>query len=147
MWGHSIAESDRSATSIVVSETATLWAAVLFGGFAVLSIVLYKGIASVVVALFFASWASYASVASEFVADRCRQELIVRRHIGPLSTQNVYPASSVAQIYVRRTLIKGSGLALRLKSGHSKGLTMSLGWDGDLDTLAGSLNYFLRHSR
>jgi hypothetical protein len=147
MLGHSIVERDRSATSIVVSETATLWAAVLFGGFAVLSVVLYRGIASAVMALYLASWAIYASVASEFVADCRRQELVVRRHIGPLSIKTVYPASSIAQIYVRRTYSKGSGLALRLKSGHSKGLTMSLGRDGDLDALAGSLNHFLSRSR
>jgi hypothetical protein len=49
-------------------------------------------------------------------------------------------------VYVWQT-IKGSGLALRFKSGRSKGLTMSLDTQTDLDPLYAILNYYLNTSR
>ena len=101
----------------------TTWVAVKFGGFAVLCLFIYRGIAGVLVTVFFACWAVYAAVASEFVADRGRGEPLVRRRIGPWSTTKAYAATDIARVYVRRTVQKGSGLAVRFKSGRSKGLT------------------------
>jgi hypothetical protein len=40
--------------------------------------------------------------------------------------------------------MKGSGLALRFKSGRTKGLTMSLGWESRLENFSATLNSYLR---
>ena len=146
MLGHSIKETERSSMHVVVSESATTWVAFLFGGFGVLALIIYSGVTGMIVTLFFACWAAYAAVASEFVADRGRGELLVRRHIGPWSFARAYTATDIAGVYVRRT-VRGSGLALRFKSGRSKGLTMSLDWDPDLGRAAASLNHFLHATR
>ena len=131
---------------VVISETATTGAAVIFGGFAVLSLFLYNGIAAAAIIVFFAAWAFYAAVSSKFVADRSRGELLVERRIGPWSIRRIYPAAEIAGVYVRRTIDKGSGLAVRFKSGRSKALTLSLGWEPDLDYVAATLNQFLHTS-
>ncbi len=146
MFGHSVTEKERSSLHVVVSETATTWTAAMFGGFAVLSLFLYRGIAGAILTLFFACWAAYAAVASEFVADRGRGELLVRRRIGPWSITRAYPVTDIAGVYVRRSFHKGNGLAVRFKSGRSKGLTMSLDWEPNLDPVAASLNHFLHTS-
>jgi hypothetical protein len=143
MLGHSVKETERSSMHVVVSESATTWVAVMLSGFAVLSLFIYRGIAGLLVMLFFACWAAYAAVASEFVADRGRGELLVRRRIGPWSITRAYPATEIAGVYVRGSVWKGNGLILRFKSGRSKGLTTSLDWDPDLDRAAASLNHFL----
>lgn len=130
---------------VVVSETATTGAVAIFGGLAVLSVFVYSGIAGAIVTAFFAGWAVYAAVASEFIADRVRGELLVRRRVGRWSIRKTYRAEGIAAVYVRRS-IKGSGLALRFKSGRSKGLTMSLDWEPGLDGISATLNHFLHRS-
>jgi hypothetical protein len=148
MLGHSVKETQRSSMHVVVSETPTTWVAAMFGAFAVLSLFLYGGVAGAILTLFFACWAAYAAVASEFVADRGRGELLVRRRIGPWSITRAYPVTDVAGVYVRQSGVrKGSGLAVRFKSGHTKGLTMSLDWEPDLHRAAASLNHYLHKSR
>ena len=136
-------ETDRSSAHVVVSETATTGAALVFGGLAVLSLFFYSGVAGLLMTAFFAVWSLYAAVASDFVADRSRDELLVRRRIGPWSMTRVYGADTIDLVYVRRTM-KGSGLALRFKSGRSKGLTMSLGWESRLENFSATLNHYLR---
>lgn len=146
MLGHSVAETEESSTHVEVRETATTWAAVLFGAFAALCALSFQGLAGLATSLFFACWAVYAAVSSEFTADRNRQELVVRRRVGPWTTTKSYPVAEIACVYVR-TNSRGSGLAVRLKSGRSKGLTMSLGWGSDLERVAGALNRVLRTHR
>ena len=146
MLGHSLKETERSASHVIVSETATSGAVAIFGVLAILSTFLYMGIAGLAATAFFAAWALYAAVASEFTADRGHGQLVVRRRLGPWSVSKTYCADSIVRVYVRRT-IKGNGLALRLKSGRSKGLTMSLDSQGRFDHLAGVLNHFLHSSR
>jgi hypothetical protein len=131
---------------VVVSESATTGAVLFFGGLAVLSLLLFSGIACALIAGYFAAWSLYAAVASDFIADRSRGELLVRRKIGPWSITRAYRAETIDRVYVRRT-IKGSGLALRFKSGRTKGLTMSLGSEAQLERSSGALNYFLHISR
>jgi hypothetical protein len=145
MWtlGHSVREVERSSNQVVVTESATVGAAGIFGAFAVLSFIVYRSRAGAVLTLFFASVATYAAVNSDFVADRNCGELVVRRRVGPWAIRRAYQARTIDQIYVRRSFHKGSGLAVRFKSGRSKNLTMSLGWTPDLDRIAATLNHFL----
>ena len=95
----------------------------------------------VVLGFFMAGLAVYAAISSSFVADRSRRVLIIKRRIGVLAFEKVYDASTIDRVFVRVT-IKGNGLAVRFKSGRSKGLTMSLGSE-DLEDAAAALNQFL----
>jgi hypothetical protein len=142
MLGHSVREIDRSSTHLVVVETATTGAALVFGGLAVLCLFLDGGVAGAMITTFSAVWSLYSAVASDFIADRSRRELRVRRRLGPWSITKTYRADTIDRVYVRQT-IKGSGLALRLKSGRTKGLTMSLDWKPRLEGVSSALNHFL----
>jgi hypothetical protein len=76
MLGHSVKETDRSSTHVVVSETATTGAALVFGAFAVLSLFLYSGVEGLLITGVFAVWSLYPAVASDFVADRTKHSVI-----------------------------------------------------------------------
>jgi hypothetical protein len=146
IFGHSVRETGRSSTHLVVSETATTWVALVFGGLAVLCLFLYRRVGGAVITGGFAVWSLYASVASEFIADRNTNELLVRRRIGPWSITRVYQADTIESVYVRETM-KGNGLGLRFKSGHTKGLTMSLHWGPRLESVSAASNHFLYNPR
>ena len=150
MWtfGHAVREIERSHDYVVVEESATKGAVILFGPFAVLDPFIFRNAVGgafavgVVLSIFFAMLTFYAAIASSFVADRSRQVLIIKRRIGALAFEKVYGASTIDRIFVRVT-IKGNGLAVRFKSGRSKGLTMSLGSGDNLENAAAALNQFL----
>ena len=95
-----------------------------------------------VLGFFFAGIALYAATRSSFAASRSRGVLIVKRRIGALAFEKVYDASTIDRIFVRVTM-KGKGLAVRFKSGRSKGLTMSLSSEDGLEDAAAALNQFL----
>jgi hypothetical protein len=141
-FGHAVREIERSNQCLVVEETATTGACILFGAFALVALIVFRSVTGVVFALFFASVGLYAVVRSSFVADRTRQALVIKRRIGPWNFESVYEAKTIDRIYVRST-IKGSGLAVRFKSGRSKYLTMSLGSATGLEGIAYALNHFL----
>ena len=105
-------------------------------------LVVYRNAVGVVLAFFFACFGLYAAVKSLFVGDRNRGVLVIKRRIGQWTFERVYEARAIDQIYVRFT-IKGSGLAVRFKSGRSKDLTMSLGTATNLEDAAAALNHFL----
>jgi hypothetical protein len=85
----------------------------------------------------------YAATNSLFVGNRSRGVLIVKRRLGPWTFEKVYDAKLIDRMWVRFT-IKGSGLAVRFRSGRSKGLTMSLGSEPNhLEQAAAALNHFL----
>lgn len=96
----------------------------------------------IVLALWLASFGLYAAISSSFIADRNRRVLVVRRRVGRWTFERIYEATTIDRVYVRST-IKGSGLAVRFKSGRSKGLTMSLGFATNLEGMAAALNHFL----
>jgi predicted GNAT superfamily acetyltransferase len=127
---------------VVVDETRTSGAALLFVAFAVLVLITFRDAVSVAPALFFASLGVYASVRSSFIADRNRRVLVVKRRIMLWTFERVYEAMAIDRVYVRFT-IRGSGLALGFKSGRSKDLTMSLSSASTLDEAAAALNHFL----
>jgi len=147
-FGHAVREIERSHDYVVVEESATKGAVILFGAFAVLDPFIFRNamggafVVGVVLSIFFAMLTFYAAIASWFVANRSRGVLIVRRRIGALAFEKVYGASTIDRIFVRVT-IKGNGLAVRFKSGRSKGLTMSLGSGDNLENAAAALNQFL----
>jgi hypothetical protein len=147
-FGHSVREIERSQHHVVVEETATKGAVIIFGAFALLEGVVFRNAAGnaravgLALGLFFAAIALYAAVRSSFVANRSRRVLIVNRRIGALAFEKVYDASTIDRIFVRVT-IKGNGLAVRFKSGRSKGLTMSLSSVDPLEDAAATLNQFL----
>jgi hypothetical protein len=147
-FGHAVREIERSHDYVVVEESATKGAVILFGPFAVLDPFIFRNAVGgafavgVVLSIFFAMLTFYAAIASSFVADRSRQVLIIKRRIGALAFEKVYGASTIDRIFVRVT-IKGNGLAVRFKSGRSKGLTMSLGSGDNLENAAAALNQFL----
>ena len=144
MWklGHAVREIERSHQRLVVEETATTGAAVLFGALALVTLIAFRHTIGVVFTLFFAAVGLYAVVRSSFVADRTRRVLVIKRRIALWNFERVYEAKTIDRVYVRST-IKGSGLAVRFKSGRSKYLTMSLGSATGLEGIAGALNQFL----
>jgi hypothetical protein len=118
-FGHSVAEVERSHQHVVIRETATWGAALGFGTAAVLTAVAWRQLLGFVIALFLAAVALYASVTSDFIADRDRRCLIVRRRIGGAwSKQKAYDSAGIDRVYVRYTG-KGCGLAVRLKVGQA----------------------------
>lgn len=127
---------------VVVEETSTrtaAWGFILFG---LLAIPLYRSILGAAIGAFFMMFGLYASVASSFVADRGRRLLVVTRRLGRLEFKKQYDATDIEEIFVRYTR-KGSGLALRFRSGRTKSLTMSLGAPDNLDRAAGALTAYL----
>jgi hypothetical protein len=131
-----------SHQQIVVEETATSGAAILFGALAVLDLVAFRSLFGLTIAIPFALLALYAAVKSSFLADRNRQILIVRRRLWVWDFEKVYKAAIIDRIIVRST-IKENGLEVRFKSGSTKDLTLSLGSAVGLEDLAGALNHFL----
>jgi hypothetical protein len=109
-FGHSVREIERSHHQVVVEETATKGAAILFGAFALLDLVGFRRavgnefVVGVVLAFFMAGLALYAAISSSFVADRTRRALIIKRRIGILTRERVYDASIIDRIFVRATL-------------------------------------------
>jgi hypothetical protein len=148
MWnlGHCVREVDRSHHQVVVEETATTGAVFLIGGVACLELIVTRDRTGLVLALALAAIALFASVRSSFIADRDRRVLLVRRRILLWTFERAYEASGVERVYVRYTA-KGSGLAVRFRSGRSKSLTMSLGSTARLEGIAGALNHFLYMSK
>jgi len=147
-FGHSVRETERSHHEVVVEETATKGAIILYGAFAILDLVSFRkarGQAFAVgLALGFlmAGLALYAAISSAIVADSSRRVLIIKRRLGVLTLQKAYDAKEIDRVYVRSTS-KGSGLYVRFKSGRSKALTMSLGSGDRLEDAAAALNQFL----
>jgi hypothetical protein len=141
-FGHAVREIERTHQQLIVEETATTGAAVLFVTFAVFVLIFFRNLLGALVALYFAAFGLYLSVKSSFIADRNRGVLVVRRQIVLWTFEKVYEANTIDRIYVRFT-IKGSGLAVRFKSGRNKDLTMSLGSASTLEGAAGALNHFL----
>jgi hypothetical protein len=78
-FGHAVREIERSHQQVVVEETATAGAALLFAAFAVFGLLTFRNAVGAVLASFFASIALYASVRSSFIADRNRRVLVIRR--------------------------------------------------------------------
>jgi hypothetical protein len=144
MWtfGHGVREIERSNQWVVVEETATTGAVLLFTAFACLGLIVFRDVVGTVIALFLFSIGLYAAVGSTFTADRDRRVLVIKRRIMLWTFEKVYEAKAIDRIYVRFT-IKGSGLAVRFRSGRSKDLTMSLGSARTLDAAAAALNHFL----
>jgi hypothetical protein len=85
----------------------------------------------------------HAAVRSSFIADRSHQIFLIKRRIDRWTIERSYEAKSIERIYVRNT-IKGSGLAVRFKSGRTKDLTMSLSFETGLEDIAAALNHFLQ---
>jgi hypothetical protein len=142
-FGQSVREVERSHQHVVIEETATWGAALGFGVPAVATFVMWREILGISIALFLAAIALYAGVTSEFVADRNRRCLIVKRRLAFWSVEKAYEAQSIERIYVRHTG-KGSALAVRFRSGKTPNLTMSLGFDyPKLEGAAAALNHFL----
>jgi hypothetical protein len=147
-FGHSVREIERTHQQVIVEETATTGAVVLFGGFAFLALIAFRNAngnlraIGLAITVFLASIAAYAAVGSTFTADRSRRALVVKRRIGVLTYEKVYEARDIDSVFVHRT-INGSGLSLRFQSGRTKGLTMSLGFGDSVDGLAAALNHFL----
>lgn len=144
MWslGHAVREIERSHQRLVIEETATTGAALLFGALALVTLLAFRSTTGAAVCLFFVSAGLCAGVRSVFIADRTRRVLVIERRIAFWNFERVYDAKAIDRIYVRSTL-KGSGLAVRFKSGRRKDLTMSLGSTIGLEGLACTLNYFL----
>jgi len=140
--GHVVREIERSHQSVVVEETATTGAAVLFGALALVTLIAFRNAAGVALTVYFAAFGLCAGIRSSFVADRTRRVLVIKRRIALWNFERVYEAKTIDRIYVRST-IKGSGLAVRFKSGRSKDLTISLGSANRLEAIAGTLNHFL----
>ena len=110
--------------------------------FALLTLIVFRTAIGAGLALFFASIGLYSAVRSSFIADRTRGILVIKRQIVLWTFERVYEANTIDRIFVRVT-IRGSGLAVRFKSGRSKDLTMSLGSANTLDGAAAALNHFL----
>ncbi len=151
MWtfGHSVREVERSHHEVVVEETATKGAIILFGAFAILDLVSFRKARGQALAMgvalgfLMAGLALYSAISSDFVADRSRRVLIIKRRFGVLTLKKkAYDAKEMDRVYVRSTS-KGSKLYVRFKSGRSKGLTTSLGSGDGLEDAAAALNKFL----
>lgn len=144
MWtfGHGVREIERSHEQVVVEETATTGAAAVFGALAYFTVIVFRSVTGTILGLFFALFGLYAAVRSCFIADRNRRVLVIKRRIGRWTSERTYKAETIDRIYVRFT-IKGSGLAVRFKSGRNKSLTMSLGSATNLEDLAVALYQFL----
>ena len=139
MWNlaHSVREIERSHHRVVIEETATIGAVWLFGGLALLTLLLWatrpgtsrstlaEEAVGAFAVLFFALFALYASVQSTYTADRLSGQLIINRRILFSTLRTVYDAHTIDRVYVRHTQ-KGSGLYVRFKSGRNKRLSMSL---------------------
>ena len=112
MWslGHSVREIERSHHRVVIEETATTGAVGLFGGFALLTLLLWvtrpgssrSTLAEEAVgafsALFFAMFALYASVQSTYTADRLSGQLIINRRILFSTLRTVYYAHTIDRV-------------------------------------------------
>jgi hypothetical protein len=127
---------------VVIEETATTGAALLFGVLAVFVLLAFRNLAGIVVAGCFASLSIYSAVRSSYIADRDQRVLIIERKLARWTVTKVYKSALIDGEYVRFT-IRGSGLALKFKSGRSKDLTLSLGSTAGLERAAGALNHFL----
>jgi hypothetical protein len=141
--GHSVKEIQRSHQKLVVEETATQGSAIIFGALALGTLIAFRNATGAIVGLFFASAALYSGVRSLFIADRTRSELAIKRRIAFWDFERVYEAKTIDRVNVR-SMIKGSGLEVRFKSGKRKYLTMSLGSPTGLEGIASALNHFLR---
>jgi hypothetical protein len=142
-FGHAVREIERTRYHVVVEETATTGAAVLFLAFAFFELIVFRNAVGALLASFTASIGLYASGRSSFIADRQHCVLVIQRRIMLWTFERVYEAPTIDRIYVRFT-IKGSGLAVGFKSGRSKDLTLSLGSAANLEAAAAALNHFLR---
>jgi hypothetical protein len=141
-FGHAVREIERSHQQVIVEETPTTGAILLFAAFAFLMLISLRNTVGMLLAFFCAAIALYAAVGSSFVADRNRRVLVIKRRVWVWTFERVYEASTIDRVFVRAT-IKGDGLAVRFKSGRSKELTMSLGFGDNLEDAAAALNQFL----
>jgi hypothetical protein len=155
MWsfGHSVREIERSHHRVVIEESATLGAVWLFGGFALLALLLWatksRSTGATLVdeapaafaVCFFALLALYASVRSTYTADRLSRQLIVERRILFSTIRTAYDTHTIDRVYVRHTQ-KGSGFYVRFRSGRNKRLSMSLEFTS-LEGLTVALNTIL----
>jgi hypothetical protein len=135
-------EIERSHRRVVIVETATPGSALIFGVGGLAILVASRNMVGVAPALGLGCMALYAAVGSTFIADRDRRALVVRRRIGLWTIEKVYAANTIDRVYERR-MGRGSGLAVRFKSGRSKNLMMSFDATAGLDAIAGALNHFL----
>ncbi len=142
-FGHAVREIERSHHQVVIEESATTGVAVVFFGFAAFIVIVSHNAIGAVGALWFVLLGVYASVTSLFIADREMGVLLVRRRVMWWTLERTYQAVAIDRVYVRSTIRKGSGLAMRMKSGRSKDLTMSLGSENTLNGAAAALNHFL----
>jgi hypothetical protein len=140
--GHAVREIERSHQRVVVEETPTIGVAIAFTVLTAFILVVFRSAIGAFLALWPVSLGLYSSVRSSFTADRNRRILLIERRVFVWTFERVYEAEAIDRVYVRDT-IKGSGLALRFKSGRSKDLTMSLGAGGSLNSAAAALNHFL----
>jgi hypothetical protein len=81
-FGHAIREVERSHQHLIMEETATWGATLLFGSAALLTLIVFRSLVGISIAVFFAAFALCAAVRSSFSVDRTRQCLIVTRRIG-----------------------------------------------------------------
>ena len=139
MWsfGHSVREIEVSRHRVVIEETATTGAVWLFGGMALLVLVLLltrprsskstlaEEAVGAFALIFFAMFALWASVRATYTADRRSGQLIIERRILFRTLRTAYDAHTIDRVYVRDTQ-KGSGLYVSFKSGRKKRLSVSL---------------------
>jgi hypothetical protein len=140
MWsfGHSVREIERSNNHVAIEETATTGGVWVFGGMALLVLVLWltrprsssrltlaEEAVGAFAVMFFAFLALWASMRSTYTADRLSGQLVIERRILFRTLRTAYDVHTIERIYVRDTQ-KGSGLYVRFKDGRKKRLSASM---------------------
>ena len=117
MWsfGHSVREIERSHNRVVIEETATTGTVWLFGGMALLVLVLWltrprsskstlaEEAVGAFAVIFFAMFALWGSVRATYTADRRSGQLIIERRILFRTLRTAYYAHTIERVYVRDT--------------------------------------------
>lgn len=131
-WGNNLKLVERTNQRAVVIEPAHYAAGFFFWLMGASGVVatLRDPPRLQLILLVFAAWllglGLYCCVDSTFVADHFEASLRVRRALWGLEWEHRYPFSEIEAVIIRKTVMHGSGLALRLTSGKSKSLTLSL---------------------
>jgi hypothetical protein len=93
--GHAVSEVERSHDRIVVEETATVGAVLIFVASALVVAFAFENLVGVMLAVWFACLGLYASVSSSFVADRKLRTFVVTRRVAKWSFEKSYKAEMI----------------------------------------------------
>jgi hypothetical protein len=132
-WGNNLELVERTNHRAVVIEPAHYPAGFFFlviGASNVVAMLSGNPARLEPIVLVIAAWVVglglYCCVNSTFMADHTEASLRVRRAIWGVAWERRYPFNEIEAVTIRKTWTHGNGLALRLISGKSKSLTLSL---------------------